>query len=77
MGNYLSTSQPTSDEAAVSSKEELKHLAKVKRAEDARKEAIAANVHDNNKVGYGLIGLFCYHKQPWWFRRANTLYSLE
>ncbi|XP_067930508.1 synaptotagmin-1-like [Watersipora subatra] len=55
MGNYLSTSQPTSDEAAVSSKEELKHLAKVKRAEDARKEAIAANVHDNNKENQQLL----------------------
>ena len=53
MGNGMSSSGKAAggaQSAAIEHIEDLHHLARIKKAEDARKEAIAANVHDINKV---------------------------
>lgn len=53
MGNVLSGASADAQGGKPSSARDdrdLSHLARIKRAEDARKEAIAANMHDNKKV---------------------------
>ena len=58
MGNSNSTPEPApGTEKRRSSlfhttEDDLGRLARIKKAEDARKEAIAANTHDNIKVGW-------------------------
>lgn len=68
MGNWNSTesSQPVAPKvlsrktSIKKSGKDLNFLAKVKRAEDARKEAIAARTHDSNKVHRVMLYLYKY-----------------
>lgn len=50
MGNSESTLPTKRGPSLLESGDDLNYLARIKRAQDARKEAIAANVHDNVKV---------------------------
>ena len=57
MGNSNSTPEPAPgtekrrSSLFYTTEDDLGRLARIKKAEDARKEAIAANTHDNIKVG--------------------------